>query len=114
MTSVNSSVDIYIGNVVIGKLANENLVKANWGVVVNTSGTILAAGPKSDILEIYSGHVTYLKPFELLMPGFIDAHLHAPQFGNLGKLVKTVGDIDSDRTLLQIEKSKYQTISNVQ
>lgn len=84
MTSVNSSVDIYIGNVVIGKLANENLVKANWGVVVNTSGTILAAGPKSDILEIYSGHVTHLKPFELLMPGFIDAHLHAPQFGNLG------------------------------
>ena len=59
-------------------------VKSDWAVVVDKSGKIEATGPSKEILERYSYEITRLLPSEILMPGFIDAHLHAPQFPNIG------------------------------
>ena len=67
-----------------GTTLDEFGVKPNWAVVVDKSGKIEATGPSKEILERYSYEITRLQPSEILMPGFIDAHLHAPQFPNIG------------------------------
>jgi len=75
---------IFVGNVVQGTTLDEFGVKPDWAVVVDKSGKIEATGPSKEILERYSYEITRLLPSEILMPGFIDAHLHAPQFPNIG------------------------------
>jgi len=75
--------EIFVGNIVVGTDDTENLTKPDWAIVVE-NGKIVASGQKKEILDRYSGNVRELGPLELLMPGFIDAHLHAPQFKNIG------------------------------
>ena len=41
-------------------------------------------GCARNILERYEGEVIALGENEFLAPGFVDAHLHAPQFKNAG------------------------------
>jgi len=74
----------FVGNVVIGTNANERLTREGWAVAVDQHGKIKAVGPENQILEQFDFEVERLKPTELLMPGFVDAHLHAPQFVNQG------------------------------
>lgn len=76
--------NIYIGNIVCGTDPTKSLVKADYAVVVDTNGKISAVGPKAEIFDNFDGNIVRLSKFQLLMPGFIDAHLHAPQFPNIG------------------------------
>jgi cytosine/adenosine deaminase-related metal-dependent hydrolase len=41
-------------------------------------------GCARNILDRYEGEVIALGENEFLAPGFVDAHLHAPQFKNAG------------------------------
>jgi len=41
-------------------------------------------GNARNILDRYEGEVIALGENEFLAPGFVDAHLHAPQFKNAG------------------------------
>ena len=77
----------FVGNVVVGQSANEPLTREGWAVAVGQDGKICAVGPEKRILEEFDFEVERLKPTELLMPGFVDAHLHAPQFVNQGQQV---------------------------
>ena len=46
----------------------------------------LKKGSARNILDRYEGEVIALGENEFLAPGFVDAHLHAPQFKNAGKI----------------------------
>ncbi|KAL4898142.1 hypothetical protein BDV59DRAFT_190057 [Aspergillus ambiguus] len=56
-------------------------------IVINEHGTIEALHPhtpKSAIPSLTSHPITFLPPSEFLIPGFIDTHIHAPQWSQRG------------------------------
>ncbi|CBY07738.1 unnamed protein product [Oikopleura dioica] len=75
---------IFVGKIVVGTDPNEELTKNDWAIVVDSHGIIKASGSSEHILSRFDGEIVKLGPYSILMPGFIDAHLHAPQFGNIG------------------------------
>ena len=83
MPSVSDDQEIYVGNIVTGGNRKTPLVKENTALVVK-DGTIVAKGCARSILDRYDGEVIALGEHEFLAPGFVDAHLHAPQFKNGG------------------------------
>merc|ERR1711953_496272 len=83
MPSVSDNQEIYVGNIVTGDNRKNPLVKENTALVVK-DGTIVAKGCARNILDRYEGEVIALGENEFLAPGFVDAHLHAPQFKNAG------------------------------
>jgi guanine deaminase len=83
MPSVSDNQEIYVGNIVTGGNRSWPLVKENLALVVK-DGLIIAKGNATNILDRYDGEVTALGDYEFLAPGFVDAHVHAPQFKNGG------------------------------
>merc|ERR1712131_231255 len=81
MPSVGDNQEIYVGNIVTGGNRKNPLVKENAALVIK-DGTIAAKGSARSILDRYEGEVIALGENEFLAPGFVDAHLHAPQFKN--------------------------------
>ena len=83
MPSVSDDQEIYVGNIVTGGNRKTPLVKENTALVVK-DGIIVAKGFARSILDRYDGEVIALGEHQFLAPGFVDAHLHAPQFKNGG------------------------------
>ena len=52
--------------------------------MVVQNGTIIARGPAGQIVSCYDGDIIELKENQFLAPGFVDAHVHAPQYKNGG------------------------------
>merc|ERR1712110_1227448 len=75
--------EIYIGNIVTGSRQDQNLVSEGCALVVQ-NGTIIARGPAGQILSCYDGEIIELGENQFLAPGFVDAHVHAPQYKNGG------------------------------
>ena len=83
MPSISDNQEIFVGNIVTGKRGDACLVTPDAALVVN-NGTIIARGQAHEILNRYDGEVTHLGPHQFLAPGFVDAHVHAPQYKNGG------------------------------
>ena len=52
--------------------------------MVVQNGTIVARGPAEQIVSCYDGDLIELEENQFLAPGFVDAHIHAPQYQNGG------------------------------
>lgn len=80
---------VYIGQIVSPK-SFDNLETISEGfIAVDATGSIVAIGTKADLTtwkspdkRTFSTRV--LSDSQFLLPGFIDCHVHAPQFPNLG------------------------------
>lgn len=80
---------VFFGQIVTSKSFDELQSITDGYLVVNTEGTILSIGNK-DEFDTWNDptkrnlSVKQLDKDQFLIPGFIDCHLHAPQFPNLG------------------------------
>lgn len=70
---------IYVG----GPIVTMNDAQPNAEAVAIKDGTILAVGARAEIEEAHTGKTTRMVDLagKTLMPGFIDGHAHAQQFG---------------------------------
>lgn len=89
---------VYFGQFVTPRSFDQLHTESDGFVAVDASGTIVAMGEKSAFdawksPQKASFAIRQLTEEQFLMPGFIDCHLHAPQFPNLG--------IGLDRPLLE-------------
>ncbi len=78
---------IYIGNVIHSKSIDNLECLRNAAVGVSAEGTIMFVSPSADesALKEYRGaEIKRLGSKEILLPGFIDTHTHAPQYYFMG------------------------------
>lgn len=70
---------IYVG----GPIVTMNDAQPSVEALAVKDGKILATGAKADIETLYKGRMTKVVDLagKTLMPGFIDGHAHAQQFG---------------------------------
>jgi len=69
---------IYIGNIVTAENKEDRLI--NREALVIKDDKIVARGEPERILSQYDGELIRLTDNQILAPGYVDAHLHAPQF----------------------------------
>lgn len=76
---------LFLGSVVHCKSLNELETIENGFIVVN-KGRIFAIGDQAHLPKDLLGKlpVTRLTSTQFLLPGFVDCHIHAPQYPNLG------------------------------
>jgi guanine deaminase len=59
-------------------------------IIINNNGSIVHLGPSSSFSEALKSHpvaqdqIHHLSPKQFLIPGFIDCHIHAPQYSFTG------------------------------
>lgn len=77
--------DLFIGQIVHTKSLNE-LETITDGFIAVKNGKIVDVGKQSDMPAEYrtATSITELNSKQFLMPGFIDCHIHAPQYPNIG------------------------------
>ncbi|KAI1503127.1 hypothetical protein F5X99DRAFT_376975 [Biscogniauxia marginata] len=92
----NEKNQLFLGTFIHSKKLNELQYLHNTAVCVNTSGKIVAVEPECDQTKAETtlypnlgwtvGNVTVTtgKDGQFFFPGFIDTHLHAPQYPNIG------------------------------
>ncbi len=77
---------------VVGTLVDS---RADWSLRVEhggmllvdgDAGVILKRGKEADLMQVEVEEVVRLGPEEFVMPGLIDAHIHASQFPNAGSV----------------------------
>lgn len=76
---------LFLGSFVHSKSLNELEIIEN-GFIAVKNGKIVATGKRTAIPDEYltSMPITELTKTQFLMPGFVDCHIHAPQYPNLG------------------------------
>lgn len=76
---------LFLGSVVHSKSLNE-LETIENGFVAVQNGSIIAVGDRSVLPANFLDElpVTQLTSNQFLLPGFVDCHIHAPQYPNLG------------------------------
>lgn len=76
---------LFLGSIVHSKSFNE-LETIENGFIAVKNGKIFAIGNRSNIPAelLESLPVIELSQYQFLLPGFIDCHIHAPQYPNLG------------------------------
>lgn len=81
---------VVLHGALINPLSPENIEWIPNGVLAfDQSGTILFIGQQTDLPEEYSSfHPHYVNGF--IVPGFVDAHVHLPQFDCRGKFGKSL------------------------
>lgn len=77
--------DLFVGQIVHCKSLNELEIITD-GFIAVKNGKIISVGKRSDIPAEYSKavRITELNSKQFLMPGFVDCHIHAPQYPNIG------------------------------
>lgn len=77
--------DLFIGQIVHCKSLNE-LETIVDGFIAVKNGKIVGVGKRSDMPAEYNkpNRITELNSNQFLVPGFIDCHIHAPQYPNIG------------------------------
>lgn len=86
MSATSPIVDtIYYGTFIDTPELGTLRVRHQLAVKVNTDGTIVAIGSLDQVkLENDLAKVVELAPGQWVFPGFIDTHIHAPQYPNIG------------------------------
>lgn len=82
------STHIFVGPVVHWNTESNSIEYLDRCTITVTDGTITGIIPKEELLAVDETRSTptlhVLGPNQFLIPGFVDAHVHAPQYPNLG------------------------------
>lgn len=76
---------LFLGSFVHSKSLNDLEIVEN-GFIAVKNGKIVATGERKNVPDEYltTLSVTELSKTQFLLPGFVDCHIHAPQYPNLG------------------------------
>src|SRR6185437_16741521 len=83
--SAGSKLTVYCGHILSPKTFDQYDEYIEGALVVNEQGILVDVGPRSPILSKHKSHETIDFGKCLLLPGFVDLHVHLVQIAQTGR-----------------------------